>query len=60
MDSRAVLSILHQDGWYKVRITGDHWQLKNKHKSGIVTVPHPRKDIPKVTLNSIWKQAGFK
>ncbi|WPC17279.1 type II toxin-antitoxin system HicA family toxin [Pediococcus inopinatus] len=60
MNSRKVLKILRRDGWYKVRITGDHWHFKNAHKSGIVTVPHPRKAIPKGTLDNIWKQAGLK
>ncbi len=60
MDSREVLRILKKDGWYRVRVTGDHWHFKHDTKSGIVTVPHPSKDIPKGTLNSIWKQAGLK
>lgn len=60
MDSREVIKILKNDGWYKVRIHGDHWQFRNDFKPGIVTVPHPRKDIPKGTFNSILKQAGLK
>lgn len=60
MDSREVIKILKKDGWYKVRIHGDHWHFKNDNKPGIVTVPHPTKDIPPGTLNSIFKQAGLK
>ncbi|WP_367295967.1 type II toxin-antitoxin system HicA family toxin [Levilactobacillus yonginensis] len=60
MDSREVLKILKHHGWYQVRVTGDHCHFKNDDLPGIVTVPHPRKDIPKGTLNSIWKQAGLK
>jgi predicted RNA binding protein YcfA (HicA-like mRNA interferase family) len=26
----------------------------------LVTLPHPKADIPKGTLQSIWKQAGWK
>jgi predicted RNA binding protein YcfA (HicA-like mRNA interferase family) len=29
-------------------------------KKGIVNIPHPKKDIPKGTLNAILKQAGIK
>lgn len=60
MDSREVIKVLKKDGWYKVRTNGDHHHFKNDHKPGIVTVPHPRKDIPVGTLNNIWKQAGLK
>lgn len=60
LDSRKVIKAIEKDGWYLVRITGDHHHFKHPVKSGIVTVPHPRKDIPKGTLNSIWKQAGLK
>ena len=60
MDSREIIKILRQDGWYTVRTRGDHWHFKNDKKPGIVTVPHPREDIPKGTLNSILRQAGLK
>lgn len=60
LNSRKVIKIIEKDGWYLVRITGDHHHFKHPVKSGIVTVPHPRKDIPKGTLNNIWKQAGLK
>lgn len=59
MDSRRVIKIVEEDGWYHVRTTGDHWHFKHPTKKGIVTVPHPRKDIPTGTLKSIWKQAGI-
>jgi predicted RNA binding protein YcfA (HicA-like mRNA interferase family) len=29
-------------------------------KTGIVTVPHPKKDLPKGTLKSIERQAGLR
>jgi predicted RNA binding protein YcfA (HicA-like mRNA interferase family) len=60
MDSRIVIKIISQDGWFKVRVSGDHWHFKHPTKPGITTVTHPRKDIPIGTLNSIWKQAGLK
>nr|WP_258430215.1 type II toxin-antitoxin system HicA family toxin [Lentilactobacillus kisonensis] len=54
------MRLLRNNGWHKVRIHGDHWQFRNDNKPGIVTVPHPQKDIPKGTFNSILKQAGLK
>lgn len=60
MNSRELIKMLKKDGWYLVRVTGDHHHFKHPHKKGTVTVPHPRKDIPKGTLNSIFKQAGWK
>ncbi|WOY89049.1 type II toxin-antitoxin system HicA family toxin [Ligilactobacillus murinus] len=32
------------DGWFVVRVTGDHRHFKHSLKSGIVTVPHPIKE----------------
>lgn len=60
MSSREVIKLLKKDGWFLVRITGDHHHFKHPTKKGIVTVPHPNKDVPKGTLSSIFKQAGLK
>lgn len=60
MDSREVIRILKQDGWYEVGQMGSHKQFKHPAKSGRVTVVHPKRDIPKGTLKSIEKQAGIK
>ncbi|WP_028125592.1 type II toxin-antitoxin system HicA family toxin [Eremococcus coleocola] len=60
MDSRKVIKLLKKDGWYKVGTTGSHNHFKHPTKKGKVTVPHPKKDIPEGTLNSILKQAGLK
>lgn len=60
MDSRTIIRMLKHDGWYQVRIHGDHWQFKHHQKPGVVTVPHTSKDIPKGTFNSILKRAGLK
>jgi len=58
--SKELLKILKIDGWYLDDVTGSHHQLKHPTKPGKVTVPHPRKDLPKGTVNSILKQAGLK
>ncbi|MBQ9522161.1 MAG: type II toxin-antitoxin system HicA family toxin [Oscillospiraceae bacterium] len=57
--SREVIRKLYDDGWYEVAGDGDHRNFKHPTKPGKVTVPHPRKDIPRRTLNSIAKQAGI-
>jgi predicted RNA binding protein YcfA (HicA-like mRNA interferase family) len=59
MNSREVIRILERDGWRHVTTRGDHWQFKHPTKPGRVTVPHPRKDIPRGTVRSIEKQAGI-
>ncbi len=43
-----------------IRTTGDHWHFHHPEQAGIVTVPHPKKDIPIGTLKSIEKQANMK
>jgi predicted RNA binding protein YcfA (HicA-like mRNA interferase family) len=60
MNSRDVIRDLERDGWRHVRTTGDHWHFKHPGKRGLVTVPHPKKDIPAGTLRSIEKQAAIK
>lgn len=60
MNSRDVISLIKQDGWFLVRVKGDHHQFKHPIKPGLVTVAHPTRDIPRGTLNSIKKQAGLK
>ena len=52
--------MIEKDGWFLVRVKGDHHQFKHPTKLGLVTVAHPTKDMPKGTLNSIKKQAGLK
>lgn len=52
--------MIEDDGWCEVRITGSHHHYKHPTKSGIVTVPHPKKQIGKGLFNSISKQAQLK
>ena len=60
MKSLDLFRMLTDDGWIKVRVVGSHHQFKHPTKKGIVTVPHPKKDLPAWTVNSILKQAGLK
>ena len=59
-DSRDIIRELEADGWYFVGASGSHHHFKHPTKPGIVTVPHPKKDIPRGTLASIERQAGIR
>jgi predicted RNA binding protein YcfA (HicA-like mRNA interferase family) len=59
MSSREVIARLKADGWELVHIRGSHHQYKHPTRAGRVTVPHPKKDLPKGTLRSIYRQAGW-
>jgi predicted RNA binding protein YcfA (HicA-like mRNA interferase family) len=60
MESRELIKLIKADGWEHVRTVGSHYQFKHPTKSGIVTVPHPKKDLPSGTVNSVLKQAKLK
>jgi predicted RNA binding protein YcfA (HicA-like mRNA interferase family) len=60
MKSVDVITALKSDGWEQVAQKGSHVQFKHPTKSGRVTVPHPKKDIPIGTLRSVEKQASIK
>ncbi|CUA82068.1 Predicted RNA binding protein YcfA, dsRBD-like fold, HicA-like mRNA interferase family [Gulbenkiania indica] len=60
MNSREAVKMIEADGWYLVRVTGSHHHFKHPTKAGIVTIPHPKKDLKPGTINSIKKQAGLK
>jgi predicted RNA binding protein YcfA (HicA-like mRNA interferase family) len=58
--AREVIRRLTAEGWYEARQTGSHKQFKHDQRPGLVTVPaHGNKDIPKKTLASIYRQAGW-
>jgi predicted RNA binding protein YcfA (HicA-like mRNA interferase family) len=58
-DSRKIIARLIQDGWSEVGVTGSHHHFKHASRLGKVTVPHPKKDLPRGTLASIYRQAGW-
>jgi len=59
ISSREILRQLLQDGWRIDRQSGSHIQLVHPVKTGLVTVPHPNKDIRVGTLKSIQRQSGL-
>ena len=61
MKVRDIMKRLKDDGWRMVSQEGSHRQYKHPAKPGKVTIAgHPSDDVARVTLNSIWKQAGLK
>ncbi|MEQ8844400.1 MAG: type II toxin-antitoxin system HicA family toxin [Phycisphaerales bacterium] len=60
MDSRTVIRTLESAGWRLIRTRGSHHQFKHPDRAELVTVPHPKRDIPRGTLRSIERQAGIK
>lgn len=59
MKSSDLIKMLVEDGWQEARVKGSHHHFKHPKKQGLVTVPHPKKDLPLGTVNSIKKQAGL-
>lgn len=60
MSSNDVIRLLTDDGWLLYNVKGSHHHFKHPTKKGKVTVPHPKKDLPQGTVNSILKQMGLK
>ena len=58
MNSKEIIKKLKNDGWFEVAQKGSHKQFKHPTKKGRVTVPHPKRDLPKGTVKSIEKQSG--
>jgi predicted RNA binding protein YcfA (HicA-like mRNA interferase family) len=65
MDSKTIIKILKEHGWYEVKLKRkksgtSHAQFKHPDKPGRVTVPRNKKGIPLGTIKSIERQAGIK
>jgi predicted RNA binding protein YcfA (HicA-like mRNA interferase family) len=60
VSSAEVIRRIQAAGWSQVRSKGSHRHFKHPSRPGIVTVPHPKKDLPIGTLRSIERQSGVK
>jgi predicted RNA binding protein YcfA (HicA-like mRNA interferase family) len=60
VSSAEIIRALLREGWAEVRVKGSHHHFKHRSKPGIVTVPHPRRDVRMGTVASIERQAGVK
>lgn len=59
MNSRDLIRLLVEAGWQEVRVAGSHHTFRHPEKATILTVPHPKKDLPIGTVKSILKKAGL-
>jgi predicted RNA binding protein YcfA (HicA-like mRNA interferase family) len=58
--SREVIQKLKAAGWMLARSKGSHQHFSHPAKRGVVTVPHPKHDLPLGTLKSIERATGVK
>lgn len=58
--SREIIRSLKNNGWVEVRRAGSHAQFKHPVNPLLVTVPHPKRDLPRGTVRSIEKASGLK
>ena len=58
VSSREVLQKLKAAGWEIARVAGPHHQLAHPTRPGVITVPHPKKDLAVGLIKSIEKQSG--
>jgi predicted RNA binding protein YcfA (HicA-like mRNA interferase family) len=59
MNSREIIKALEADGWMLKRVTGSHHHYTHPIKPGLVTVPHPKRDLPVGTVKAIERQSGI-
>jgi len=60
MHSREIISALEADGWILKRVTGSHHHFRHPAKPGLVTEPHPKRDLPSGTVRTIERQCDLK
>ena len=59
MTSAELIRELKSAGWMLDRVHGSHHIFVHSTRSGIVVVPHPKKDLGKGLAKAIRKQAGL-
>lgn len=55
MNSKDIIKLAEQNGWVLVRTRGSHHQFKKAGVPMLLTIPHPKKDLPIGTLRQIEK-----
>ena len=59
MDSKTVIKELKKAGWKHVRTKGSHHHFKHPEKSGLASVPHPKKEVSIGVLKSLERITGL-
>jgi predicted RNA binding protein YcfA (HicA-like mRNA interferase family) len=58
-NSRKLIARLEADGWRVVRITGSHHVLVKTARDERIVIPHPKKDLGRGLVLSIYRLAGW-
>jgi predicted RNA binding protein YcfA (HicA-like mRNA interferase family) len=58
MSSADLISELKKAGWRLARVNGSHHVFTHTQRTGIVVVPHPKKDLGLGLVKAIRQQAG--
>jgi predicted RNA binding protein YcfA (HicA-like mRNA interferase family) len=58
VSSNEIIRKLEAAGWILARVKGSHHHYKHSQNPNLVTVPHPRKDMPLGTLRNIQRASG--
>ena len=59
-NSRKLMRMLVRDGWVLERVRGDHHTFKHPKRAELISLTHPRKDLPVGQVRSIYRIAGWK
>jgi predicted RNA binding protein YcfA (HicA-like mRNA interferase family) len=58
MSSKEVVKKLEAAGWYVDRQKGSHLTMKKDGEVLLLTIPHPRKALPKGLLRRLERDSG--
>ena len=58
-DSSDIIARLLRDGFREKSVRGSHHKFVHPLTGRQVIVPHPKHDLPRGTVSSIYKQAGW-
>jgi predicted RNA binding protein YcfA (HicA-like mRNA interferase family) len=58
-NSRDIKRRLEQEGWILERVTGSHHVFKHPMIKNTVILPHPKKDLGKGLVRTIYKTAQW-
>ena len=59
-NSRQLIRMLERDGSQLDRVNGDHHTFKHPAQDKIITITHPKKDLPIGLVRRIYKLAGWR
>ncbi|MCZ8315941.1 type II toxin-antitoxin system HicA family toxin [Phreatobacter sp.] len=58
-DSRDIIRRLESEGFVLRAVKGSHHKFLHAATRRMVIVPHPKRDLPRGTVYSIYRQAGW-